>query len=230
MKSFSNNIKSIVLFGSYARGDYNQDSDYDLCVFTSDKHESEAYNLDFNTLIKKNKKTYLNLTVYPHSILNQMLEYGSLFLWHLYIEGKILYGTNYINKQFNQLNKFDKHLEELDYHKKLFLELKDSMNKIGYVSYFDYSLLFTISRNICMVLSHKFGRPKFGRFETFNETQKIFNGLPISLIDYQFLSNFKIIYDRDNSNFNLKIDTDFNIYYFNIVEKLLNFSYAKLGY
>lgn len=229
MNSVPNEINSIVMFGSYARGDYNNYSDFDLCLFTKDESKLNVNELNIEKIVDKANNAHLNLIIYPQSILNQMLVYGSLFLWHLNFEGKVLYGNEFLQEQFKNLNSFDKHLEELDYHNKLFKDLIVNYNKIGFVSYFDYSLLFTITRNVCIILSHKYNIPKFGRFDCYSTVKKLFPDLPVSISEYEYLSNFKIIYDKYDSNYMLSLDNTFEENYFKQVDNLIDFAYAKIG-
>lgn len=39
-KLYGNRLASLILFGSYARGDFNEDSDIDLMVLLTDEHVS----------------------------------------------------------------------------------------------------------------------------------------------------------------------------------------------
>ena len=56
-KILGKNLKQVILYGSYARGDYTEDSDIDIMVFTTltDKEieqiETEIYDLAFDFLM-----------------------------------------------------------------------------------------------------------------------------------------------------------------------------------
>lgn len=44
-KALSNKCRKIILYGSYARGDYSEDSDVDIAILTdSDRTENQKYN------------------------------------------------------------------------------------------------------------------------------------------------------------------------------------------
>ncbi|MEM0480628.1 MAG: nucleotidyltransferase domain-containing protein [Candidatus Aenigmatarchaeota archaeon] len=52
-KEMNIEIYKIILFGSRARGDYREDSDYDLLIITKEKLEKEKY-WDFYSNLSKN--------------------------------------------------------------------------------------------------------------------------------------------------------------------------------
>lgn len=44
-KIFGNNLKKIILYGSYARGDYNEESDFDVLLLVSNpRNQLDDYN------------------------------------------------------------------------------------------------------------------------------------------------------------------------------------------
>lgn len=81
--------KLIVLFGSYARGDYTDQSDIDLLI-VSDKLPSdprEAFSMAFNIKNPKIMPTALNTNVFL-----KKLRDGSTFILEILEDGKILCG------------------------------------------------------------------------------------------------------------------------------------------
>ncbi len=75
-------MNSLVLFGSCARGDNNENSDVDLLALTLDK---ETTRKSFENFI---------INIYSKCQLEQMTKEGSLFVWHLVKEGKIMFDSN----------------------------------------------------------------------------------------------------------------------------------------
>lgn len=107
-------IRSIILFGSHARGDADFFSDQDVCVFTDP--------VDYSRLLDIRDKVAHEFSIsipavaaYPAPIITAMRDMGSLFLWHLHLEGKILHDRNeFARKTFSHLPRFDAYLEELE--------------------------------------------------------------------------------------------------------------------
>jgi predicted nucleotidyltransferase len=193
------NIKCVVEFGSYSRGDNDQYSDYDVCVFATnsklDEYKKKEAILE-SMIPLEIPRERISFVFYNENQLSIMINEGSLFLWHLKKEAKILFGSEYFEYKLLNLKSFDKHLEDLNYHKEIFQELKNSYAKIKMPNVFDLSLMFTISRNTCMLLCHKYGQFKFGRLDSFNACEKLFSNFPLSLDDYMYLASKKNHYER----------------------------------
>ena len=194
------NILSIILYGSKARKDNDTSSDLDLCVLTKGRDKNDIRQIEADGLLTDYHSEELIPTFYPESVVNSMLEHGSLFLWHLKLEGKVLYGEEYFSKKLARLKPFKSHKDEIIYHSSLFSDLLRSWNAVSIPNEFDLSILFTISRNTCMILSHKVGKPSFGRVGSFSTAKKMFPDLPMSLEQYIYLSNWKIVYERKPYN------------------------------
>ena len=192
-------IKCLLVFGSHARGDNDEYSDHDICVFVKcgeyDKSNVNeiVLNLVNLPLLEVEK---VNIVIYDEDILDLMLENGSLFLWHLKFESSICYGDEFFKEKILKLEEFTRHIEDLLYYSEIFVELQLSYKQISKDNVFDFSLLFTIVRNICMLLCHKNKRYKFGRRDVFESCLQDFAGFPIDISDYDFLAAKKIQYER----------------------------------
>lgn len=191
------NILSIILYGSHARKDHDELSDCDICIITRDKKNEKLEIDDLEKMLGASVSSEINLVYYSDAVVNSMLSHGSLFLWHLKLEGKVLYGAKYLSDKFHRLTRFKTHHEEVKYHAELFHDLKRSWELLSIVNELDLSLLFTIVRNTCMVLSHKAGKPSFGRVSSFYSAKKFFSNLPISIGEYKYLSRWKLLYERE---------------------------------
>lgn len=77
-------MNNLLLYGSYARNDIVKNSDVDLLSIGES---------DFSKKIIQYK---VNLTQYPYKILTQMAVDGSLFIFHLKTEGKILVDNGHL--------------------------------------------------------------------------------------------------------------------------------------
>jgi predicted nucleotidyltransferase len=187
-------IKAIILYGSHARGDANSDSDVDICAFThSTLHPTEA---EVRLLAPSIPQGTVTLSVYCERDVVSMLEYGSLFLWHLKLEGRVLYGAEYVAKRLEQLRAFRRHRTEIAFYTTLLSDLERVSNPGWIANEFDLSLLFTIARNTCTILAHKAGVPVFGRVDCYITAARVFPDLPLDLVTYSDLSKWKSVYER----------------------------------
>lgn len=96
------NPVKIILFGSYAYGLPDNDSDIDILVVTSDNFIPENYNirmkltLDVSGLISDIKDKYpVDLIVHTIPMHKKFLALGSMFSKEIIQKGKILYETDH---------------------------------------------------------------------------------------------------------------------------------------
>jgi len=221
------NVLSIILYGSHARNDNNANSDYDICIFTKKLDGQKLTSSEINNLCKNSQHLQITPIYYQESLVDDMLEYGSLFLWHLKLEGKILFGKKYFLSKIKKLKPFISHHSEILYHKELFSDLNNYLDCIFLPNEFDLSLLFTIARNTCMLLAHKRGNPTFGRLSCYAAAKKLFPDLPIEKKEYLYLSKFKNIYERGTTQkYNLPSESKFKKFIV-LIDNLLKYALKK---
>ena len=218
---------SIILYGSHARKDNDPDSDYDVCVITK-THQNKKFDIDeLKKYFQAPPESQITPIYYPEQMIKSMLEYGSLFLWHLNIEGQVLYGEKYFSGIIKSLKPFQNHHYEIMYHRKMYSDFLRSFKYINLPNELDLALFFTIARNICMILAHKKEQPAFGRLSCFEAAKTCYSDLPIKRKDYIYLSNFKLIYERGSMR-SVRFPTYKKFYYFiEITEKLLKYAERK---
>ena len=88
----------IILFGSYANGDPNENSDIDILVILDNNHVSKTYQerlekkiLVKNLVIEINRKIPLDILVYSKEELNLIKAYGNYFIDEIEKTGKVIY-------------------------------------------------------------------------------------------------------------------------------------------
>jgi len=187
-------IQAVILYGSYGRGDAVSDSDVDVCVFTANTGGTTEDTI--RALVPSLPNKPLNLVFYPPEAIKAMLDYGSLFLWHIKLEGKALFGHEYVEAILKGLKPFDQHLKEILFLMGLLLDLKEAMNSSWMPNELDLSILFTIARNTCIVLCHKQGKIVFGRYMCYKTACHLFPDLPLTEHTFSYLSKWKTIYER----------------------------------
>lgn len=88
----------IILFGSYAYGNPDENSDIDLMVILDNEHISENYEERLNRKIfirnlvfEINLQIPLDILVYSRAELKRMKEYGNYFIDEIEKKGKTIY-------------------------------------------------------------------------------------------------------------------------------------------
>jgi predicted nucleotidyltransferase len=88
----------VILFGSYAKGNPNGDSDIDLMIVLDNNHVSKTYQerlnkkvLIRNLVLEINRKIPLDILVYSKEELNLIKKHGNYFIDEIEKTGKIIY-------------------------------------------------------------------------------------------------------------------------------------------
>ena len=92
------NPYKIILFGSHAKGNPNENSDIDLMIILDDNHVSKSYEERLNKkvfirnmVLEINRKIPLDILVYSKEELNQIKKYGNYLIDEIENTGKIIY-------------------------------------------------------------------------------------------------------------------------------------------
>lgn len=105
MSILLDNDKFIILFGSVARNEHHKNSDVDILIL-NDLNETLIKNINQKEL----PKLPINYTHYDSYAFNIFFEKGSLFLHHLFTQGKVLYGNKHkwesLKKDFHVAQNF----------------------------------------------------------------------------------------------------------------------------
>lgn len=191
------NVLGIVLYGSMARKDEDLSSDIDNLILVKD--------IDSEKLLKFKRKLanrYItvneSLSVYRISDFLSMAQSGSLFMWHIKLQGKIVFSRdNIVEKILADLKPYGKYAYDIEIYSKLLKDVEDSLKIYNICNEVDLALLFTLVRNICILLCFKHGTPKFGRSNAYLKAKSIFgNKFPISDWMYAELCAWKLWYER----------------------------------
>jgi predicted nucleotidyltransferase len=160
-------IEAIVLFGSKSRGDHDEGSDTDLAVFVP------AFGADDlvaakRWLTEEIRDSTANLSVYSMATVEKMAAEGSLFLWHLKLEGKIPYQrSDWVNQVLTNLSPYScsKALRDLSTFRCALTDVQESLAIGGRTVLFEAATLYSILRSLGMILTTLMGKPRFGRIE-----------------------------------------------------------------
>ncbi len=159
-------VEAAVLFGSHARGDSDMQSDVDVAVF--------ANAIDIETLSKIKTELdcslspTLTLSLYSTKTAEVLAREGSLFLWHLNLEGKVLFDRNsWLYSLFSRLEPYgrNKALHDLRTFKRILKDVRHSLECGKTTALFEAATIYAILRNLGMIYSHATGVPCFGRLK-----------------------------------------------------------------
>ena len=88
----------IILFGSYATGNFNEHSDIDLMIILDNDHVAKTYKerLDKKMHIRQlvleiNREMPLDILVYSKAELNAIKQHGNYFIEEIERTGKVIY-------------------------------------------------------------------------------------------------------------------------------------------
>lgn len=91
--SFGEKVDKIILFGSYARGDYDKESDIDILVIVDDENLDEYQQKRIAlTNYYLDKENILLSIIIENAGVAERYKYHSPFLINVLKEGKVVYG------------------------------------------------------------------------------------------------------------------------------------------
>lgn len=154
---------AIWLYGSHARGNVDHLSDLDVLVVSS----------SIVSLEQIERETRLSLTSasvshYSWDEVRKMAAYGSLFLHHLRIEGRVMYESPACEGAFrallSEMGRYRYANRDLDAFQQVLSDVSTSL-KSGGVEAYELSVLATVIRHCSILGCWLIGSPEFGRIE-----------------------------------------------------------------
>jgi predicted nucleotidyltransferase len=202
-------ILSIIEFGSAARKDQDQFSDRDICIVVDayDKKE-DVINLSRAYIDTEISTQEIDFIIHDKEAFEYMLKNGSLFLWHLKLECQPIFGREFYNEKMKTLTLFDNYSYKYEHYIGLLDDLLLSQSKLPKITSFDYSVLFTVVRNMSILLAFKCGKPKFGRLDAFLSMKYAYPDLELTERDYKSIMMYKLTYERGAIRVNNYVEFD----------------------
>ncbi len=189
-------VRALILFGSHARGDADEHSDVDVCAFVSDVGFERLVELRHDCAMAMGAQEE-SASVYPASMLWTMAEVGSLFLWHLKLEGRVVCDpSGFAAEILDELAPFTEFAEELDLYEDLLRGVQEQQLRHTSLVEFDLHVLFLVARNTSILLAYARGEPTFGRTSAFQLVVQSIGPLPVEAQTYAELCDWHLTYVR----------------------------------
>jgi predicted nucleotidyltransferase len=191
-----NGADAVVLFGSMARGDADQHSDRDLCAF--------GPNLPLEARVDVRRRvaqfyggTEQSTCFYSWEDVDTMVEAGSLFLWHIQTEGKILYDpAAVLERRLAMLVPYDRYVDDLGKYRKIFDGVHRDIRAGFTLNECDLHALFLVARNCALLGTMLFQQPCFGRASCISRLRELAGECGLSDKTYEHLVAGHFTYAR----------------------------------
>jgi len=188
-----------VLFGSRARGDADQLSDTDVAIFVDVDGAEELR--EVKAQFEASHKSHTTLSLYSRSTAEYMACEGSLFLWHLKLEGNVINDRHkwlanllqdlpvYGNAQASRdLGTFAQILSDCGF------AMSNQLNTLE----FEMATMFAVLRNVGIIHCFKNLAPRFGRTSPITKLAHDMGAdFPLTCEEINSLERVRLAYVRD---------------------------------
>lgn len=142
-----NNVETLRLFGSYARGDHANDSDYDiLVVLKNNEHASEEKKKEVEKLFEQQ----ISISWYSVDKIIEFFKLGHLFSWHLYLESKVIYFNSDFIDKIGKPNEYKSSFADIKSLIDILQPIEAEINRTPQNLIYEAGLLHVCARNIAM--------------------------------------------------------------------------------
>lgn len=138
------------------------------------------------------------LSVYRKSSICELHEYGSYFLWHIKIEGEILFSnSSFLSDILESLPPYRKTIDNLYEYRQICMDIKKSVLIDACTIEYELSILASIIRNTCISFCYLNNQYDFGKFSAVRKTLGSMDGeIPFTLQEFELLYSFRIAETR----------------------------------
>lgn len=198
LKTEFSEIKLVMLFGSYARNDNDENSDIDIFVLIDD------CNFDNYIKLKNLIANYLQLpldylSIYTKQGIELLKNKGSYFLWHLKLEGILIYSDeNEFDILFNNLKKYFSAKRDLIEYKQICEDIICNKRNDFFDKAYDLSVIASLIRNTCIAICYCFEKYYFDKIKSVNFVKSLMgDDFPFSIEEYLIIYSYRINKNRN---------------------------------
>lgn len=198
-------VVAAVLFGSRARGDWDEGSDVDVAVFAAaDEFQDLSAVKDGCGLAFGPGR--VSISVYGTDTAERLAAHGSLFLWHLRLEGSVLFKRSHWLERLlddESLLPYDRScaLRDLETFGSVIEEVEQALARSETTALFEAATLFAVLRGVGMIVSMRSGAPCFGRLEPIHRLRAALpEAFQLTDDEVSKLADAKLIYSRRRSH------------------------------
>ncbi|GAB6170186.1 hypothetical protein JCM1393_26460 [Clostridium carnis] len=218
-----NHIESIIIYGSFVRGDFDSKSDIDFFIVVDDCYMSTLNKIKDNIAYEL-KIPHFWISIFTKSEVTRRCKKGDYFIWSVKLEGTIIYSrSGFIENQFDNINLYslDTIRDELksiynDLEKKILgkaFTRKQLENKIYVIA--------KIVRDLCIKYNYMNGIIEFSNLGAIEEFFNIIETeSPFSINEYKELLFLKRVFKSTSARY-LPMNEDINIYVGKWTKKLI---------
>lgn len=168
-------LEAVILFGSKSRGDADAASDTDLAIFAEASSPASLISIKrrFSDSIS-NEDT--NFAIYSLTTAERMATDGSLFLWHIKLEGRILFQRScWLIRLLDCLAPYGNGKADRDIRtfEAVLSDVTDNLSKTESTLLFEAATLFSVLRSLGMIATALVGSPCFGRLDPIFRTREL---------------------------------------------------------
>lgn len=162
---FGDAVKAVLLFGSQSRGDAVAGSDTDIAVFAEAKTASQLIEIKRDLVRQCCEDQLVNFSLYSIDTAEAMALQGSLYLWHLKLEGKPLLDRKFLRPLFDNLRPYTKAkaTEDLETFAQVLSDMDTALTDGTDTLLFEAATAFSILRSLGMMLGALNGQFTFSR-------------------------------------------------------------------
>jgi predicted nucleotidyltransferase len=187
-------IHSVILLGSYSRGDAEKESDIDLLVI-SENREAVMHLRDF--LRNNVKLNRLNLIRYSTKTFHRLTRKQTLFMFHVFAEGRVLRDDGLFRASGNRNSAVSLSDLQLQWHiAKCRIEDLQDLSIYGHVFSDPLSRLYPLTKKICIVAVAFGGEFVFNRHLVYQAMIRKYPELSSPLKDLYELRPFALAWKR----------------------------------
>jgi|GEM_PF-6554399 len=195
-------VKAIILFGSRARGDSDVFSDVDVVAFANVRRATELH--DIHQRLQHNRRLEkTEITLYSTFTAEDMATKGSLFLWHLRLEGKVLLARDeWLAGLMAKLAPYPRQRALLDLAtlQRILDDIDNGLRVTSLTTPFEAASLYTVLRNTGIIASFVSGSPLFSRRLPVEWlASQMGDAFPYSGADLDFLEECRLAYNGKRS-------------------------------